>query len=92
MILSWNGKREHVDTHNCFMYALNILNRNKSTSVSPQRTVISRFTQPGLVAGFLDLILRDQRACPEMIARILGDNPSIKQSGWRGNVQQERPR
>ena len=76
----WNGRREHVDTHNCFMYALNILDPKQIYKCLTSKDCNLPFHQPGLVAGFLGFDSERPKTCPEMIARILGDNPSIKQS------------
>ena len=76
----WNGRREHVDTHNCFMYALNILDPKQIYRCLTSKDCNLPFHQPGLVAGFLGFDAKRPKTCPEMIARILGDNPSIKQS------------
>jgi hypothetical protein len=62
------------------MYALNILDPKQIYKCLTSKECNLPFHQPGLVAGFLGFDADRPKTCPEMIARILGDNPSIKQS------------
>lgn len=64
------------------MYALNILDPKQIYKCLTSKNCNLPFHQPGLVAGFLGFDADRPKTCPEMIARILGDNPSIKESAF----------
>ena len=74
----WNSKKELRETHNCFAYAMNINDPKQvqACKISPDCNV--PFHQPGSASGHPGFRSRRMKTCPDMIARLLGDNPSMK--------------
>jgi hypothetical protein len=64
------------------MYALNILDPKQIVRCRMSEDCDLPFHQPGLVAGFMGFQGNRPKTCPEMIARIVGDNPSIRPSSF----------
>ena len=73
----WNKKREHKDTHNCFAYAMNILDPEQIANCLKDKECNLPFHQPGSKAGYPRFKSEKPKTCPNMIARLLGDNPSL---------------
>ncbi len=73
----WNKKREHQDTHNCFAYAMNILDPQQIANCLKDKECNLPFHQPGSAAGYPRFSSEKPKTCPNMIVRLLGDNPSM---------------
>ena len=73
----WNGKHEHQDTHNCFAYAMNILDPQQIKDCLKDKECDLPFHQPGSAAGYPRFKSDKPKTCPNMIARLIGDNPGI---------------
>jgi hypothetical protein len=73
----WNQRQNRL-THNCFAYALNIIDPRQIIECLKTSTCNTSFPQPGLAAGNDNFKRENPKTCPEMIGRTLGDNPSIR--------------
>lgn len=74
----WNTKQEIRETHNCFSYAMNVNDPKQIDDCKKNKNCDVPFHQPGSAGGH-DRFRSDRlKTCPEMVARILGDNPSIR--------------
>jgi len=73
----WNKKREHQDTHNCFAYAMNVLDEQQIQNCLADKECNLPFHQPGSAAGYPRFSSDKPKTCPNMIVRLLGDNPSM---------------
>lgn len=73
----WNDKQELRETHNCFAYAMNIHDPKQVRACKAMSDCNVPFHQPGSASGHPRFSSQKAKTCPNMIARILGDNPSI---------------
>lgn len=78
----WNGKREVRTTHNCFSYAMNILDPRQLAACLKSPACNVPFHQPGSISGYPKFTDEDPKTCPNMIARLMGDNPTILPSAF----------
>jgi hypothetical protein len=78
----WNDRREICATHNCFMYAMNIQDPNQIKDCLADPTCDLPFHQPGSISGYPKFNDTDPKSCPNMIARLIADNPTIKPSSF----------
>jgi hypothetical protein len=74
----WNKKKEHRDTHNCFAYAMNILDPKQIHACLSSIDCDLPFHQPGSESGYDSMKPDRPKTCPNMVARIVGDNPGIR--------------
>ena len=65
------------ETHNCFAYAFNI-NDPKQIHKCKTKDCDIPFHQPGMASGYPKFKSSKPKTCPNMMARILGDNPDVK--------------
>jgi hypothetical protein len=80
----WNGKKELRETHNCFAYAMNIHDPKQVKACRMTKNCNVPFHQPGSASGHPRFRTRRLKTCPDMIARLLGDNPSMKMTTFEG--------
>jgi len=73
----WNNTYNIKETHNCFAYAFNI-NDPKQIAKCKDKNCDVPFHQPGMASGYPKFKSSRPKTCPNMMARILGDNPDIK--------------
>ena len=75
----WNTKRSLRETHNCFSYSMNI-NDPKQIQLCADESeeCEAPFHQPGSPSGYRQFTSKKLKTCPNMVARILGDNPDIR--------------
>jgi hypothetical protein len=73
----WNKKNEISDTHNCFSYAMNVNDPKQMAQCLTKPYCNVPFHQPGLASGYRGFSARKPKTCPNMMMRILGDNPHI---------------
>jgi len=73
----WNKLFKVKETHNCFAYAFNI-NDPKQMRKCKDSDCDIPFHQPGLVAGYPNFSSKLPKTCPNMMARLFGDNPQLK--------------
>jgi len=63
-------------THNCFSYSFNIFDKKQLEACEKDPKCDVPFHQPGSVSGYPKFNDTDPKTCPNMIARIMGDNPN----------------
>ena len=73
----WNSKKERRETHNCFAYAMNIIDIKQIIECLTSANCNGGFHQPGAASGREGFKSTNPKTCPDMLTRILGDNPSI---------------
>ena len=78
----WNGKKEVRVTHNCFSYAMNVIDIKQILNCLKDPECNTPFHQPGSVSGYPKFNDTDPKTCPNMISRIMGDNPSVVPSAF----------
>jgi hypothetical protein len=74
----WNNKKELRETHNCFSYSMNIQDPKQVEACRQDKYCNVPFHQPGSASGYPGFKSEKAKTCPDMIARLLGDNPSMK--------------
>jgi len=77
----WNLRKAVRETHNCFSYAMNILDKAQLKKCKKDNCNVS-FPQPGAYSGYRPFSDDRSKTCPNMIARILGDNSVLKMSDF----------
>jgi hypothetical protein len=80
----WNKKREVRETHNCFAYAMNVHDPKQLKNCLSDKNCNVPFHQPGSASGHPGFRTRKLKTCPDMVARLLGDNPSMKMTTFTG--------
>lgn len=73
----WNLRAVRL-THNCMAYALQIIDMKQIMKCFKDTNCDEPFHQPGLAAGYSGFKSDSPKTCPEITARMLGDNPSIR--------------
>lgn len=73
----WNAKKEIRTTHNCFSYSFNIMDTRQIKSCLNDSKCDVPFHQPGSMSGWPRFNDTDPKTCPNMIARLMGDNPTL---------------
>jgi hypothetical protein len=68
------------ETHNCFSYAMNVNDPKQVQRCKGKEDCNAPFHQPGSAAGYRGFLQNRPKTCPNMISRILGDNPNIQMS------------
>jgi hypothetical protein len=75
----WNADRSIRETHNCFSYSMNINDPHQiKLCADNSEDCEAPFHQPGSPSGYHGFTSKKLKTCPNMIARILGDNPDIR--------------
>lgn len=75
----WNTRRALRETHNCFSYAMNINDPKQIDQCTDNsENCNAPFHQPGSPSGYDHFSSKKLKTCPNMVARILGDNPDIR--------------
>jgi hypothetical protein len=70
----WNLYIAIKETHNCYSYAMNVFDKKQIQRCKGQTECNSPFHQPGKASGHPKFSDYKPKTCPNMIARILGDN------------------
>ena len=78
----WNTAKEIRTTHNCYSYAMNVMDPRQIEACKRDKDCNVPFHQPGSVSGYPRFNDKDPKTCPNMIARLLGDNPVFKPSSF----------
>ena len=71
----WNKRRDFRETHNCFSYAMNVFDPKQVAKCKGKYECNAPFHQPGASAGYPPFTEDAPKTCPNMLARIFGDNP-----------------
>lgn len=80
----WNKRKELRETHNCFAYAMNVHDPKQVKDCLLDKNCNVPFHQPGSASGHPGFRTRRLKTCPDMVARLLGDNPSMKMTTFTG--------
>ena len=73
----WNKAREIQETHNCFSYSMNVNDPKQIAKCAELENCDPPFHQPGSAAGYKPFSSKRPKTCPNMMLRIMGDNPDI---------------
>jgi hypothetical protein len=74
----WNKTRALRETHNCYSYSMNIHDPKQIEQCMDEgEDCEAPFHQPGSPSGYAHFDSRTMKTCPNMVLRILGDNPNI---------------
>lgn len=71
----WNKDDTVRLTHNCFSYSYNIIDPKQIENCKKDPKCDLPFHQPGSQSGYPKFNNTDPKTCPNMIARLMGDNP-----------------
>jgi hypothetical protein len=71
----WNKEDNVRLTHNCFSYSYNIIDPKQIEECNKDPKCDRPFHQPGSQSGYPRFNNTDPKTCPNMIARLMGDNP-----------------
>ena len=77
----WNLNTRFKRTHNCFAYTMNVLDKKQLRRCKDKKCDIP-FHQPGEAAGYREFSDANPKTCPNLIARVIGDNPWIVMSDF----------
>ena len=80
----WNTAKGIRETHNCFAYAMNVHDPKQIKACKIVKNCNVPFHQPGSASGHPGFRTRKLKTCPDMVARLLGDNPSMKMTTFEG--------
>lgn len=75
----WNEHYPLKETHNCFAYAFNV-NDKKQMKKCKDKDCDVPFHQPGMASGYPRFKSSKPKTCPNMMARLIGDNPNLTMS------------
>ena len=78
----WNSHYNIKETHNCFAYAFNINDKSQMIKCDNENCDIP-FHQPGIASGYPRFKSTKAKTCPNMMARILGDNPKVQMAKFQ---------
>lgn len=78
----WNKDPTVRLTHNCFAYAMNVMDSKLIKRCRDDPECLVPFHQPGAVSNYPTFNDTDPKTCPNMIARIMGDNPLVTPSAF----------
>lgn len=70
----YNTNTDIHDSHNCFAYAFGMLEKGSKAD--------DPFPQPGVFSGYPSFRKTRRKTCPDMIARLIGDTPSLRLSNF----------
>jgi len=73
----WNNNYKIRETHNCFAYAYNVIDKKQIEKCTKENCDIP-YPQPGSASGSPKFKSSKIKTCPDMIMRNFGDNPIIK--------------
>lgn len=74
----WNTRKEVRETHNCFSYAFNFIDPKQILLCLNKLICKAPYHQPGSASDHPKLTRKDPKTCPNMISRLMGDNPSLE--------------
>jgi hypothetical protein len=78
----WNNDMKFRKTHNCFSYAMNVRDPKQIAKCLGKKKCSVPFHQPGSAAGHPGFSESKPKTCPNMLARIFGDNSSVIMSDF----------
>ena len=75
----WNEQYPLKETHNCFAYAFNVNDKSQIKKCKEKNCNVP-FHQPGMASGYTKFKSSKPKTCPNMMARLIGDNPNLTMS------------
>lgn len=72
----WNLYIAIKETHNCYSYSMNVFDKRQIQKCKGKNECDAPFHQPGGASGHPKFSNYKPKTCPNMIARVRGDNPS----------------
>ena len=80
----WNKEDEVRETHNCFSYAMNVHDPRQIQMCKDKGYCEAPFHQPGTAAGYRPFSSKRHKTCPNIVLRLLGDNPGMSMIKFEG--------
>jgi hypothetical protein len=71
-----------VKVYNCFAYAFNIRDLKQEQKCKDSVKCDLPFHQPGSISGYPHISEKKEKTCPNIIARMMGDNPGLIPSAF----------
>jgi len=71
-----------VKVYNCFAYAFNIRDIKQEEKCKASIKCNLPFHQPGTISGYPGISEKKEKTCPNIIARMMGDNPHLVPSAF----------
>lgn len=84
----WNLNKKFKNTHNCFAYAMNVFDKRQLSRCKKKDCDVS-FHQPGEASGYRRFSDANPKTCPNLIARVIGDNSTIVMSDFTSKCPQK---
>ena len=78
----YNNDKRIRESHNCFAYAFGVYDPPHPSRCDLSGNCNVKFHQPGNYAGYRGFTAKRKKRCPDIIARVLGDNPDIRIVGF----------
>ena len=78
----WNLFKAFRETHNCFAYAMNVFDKRQVAKCKDKKKCEASFHQPGFASGYSSFSEDAPKTCPNVMARIFGDNPAIEMTDF----------
>lgn len=75
---AWNNISNLKNSHNCFSYAMNTIDRALMKRCNETESCDVGFSQPGYASGHGEFSDSHQKGCSDMVSRLWGDNPDIR--------------
>ena len=80
---AWNTRDGLKGSHNCFAYAMNIIDAYLVNKCKETDGCNVGFHQPGYAAGFKLFSEQKEKGCGDMVSRLWGDNPKVVASSFQ---------
>jgi hypothetical protein len=78
----YNNNKTIRESHNCFAYAFGVYDPPPPQLCDQSGNCNVKFHQPGNFAGYQGFSGNRKKRCPDIIARVLGDNPNARIVGF----------
>jgi hypothetical protein len=74
----WNNSENLTESHNCYTYAINMIDPKLIKDCDDEPDCNVGFPQPGYESGYKKWIDQKDKGCADLVSRLWGDNPNIK--------------
>jgi hypothetical protein len=78
----YNNNKTIRESHNCFAYAFGVYDPPAAELCDTSGNCNVRFHQPGNYAGYSGFSGDKKKRCPDIVARVFGDNSQIRLVGF----------
>ena len=78
----YNKDKRIRESHNCFAYAFGVYDPPANHMCDSSGNCDVKFHQPGNFAGYKGFTSKAKKRCPDIVARVLGDNPAVRLVGF----------